>query len=61
MERVYKDLSLEGYEDAKVGFMKYLDGQKKFEKNDRKHSAEFIEWVNKRCEGIIEEWGYTKH
>lgn len=61
IEKVYKELNLEGFELARPEIAKYLDSVKAYEKNSFPNlEPEIIERINRDWDFAFKEWGYEK-
>ncbi len=57
-ERIYKELNIPGWEEAKPGIQKYLDKKKGYKKNKYEYKPRTIQLVNSKWTPILKEWGY---
>lgn len=57
-KKIYDQLSLEGYDDAKEEIEKYLDTKKGYKKNAYKYAPEVIETVEREWKFAVEQWNY---
>ncbi|MHA1462796.1 MAG: sulfotransferase family protein, partial [Candidatus Heimdallarchaeota archaeon] len=60
IEKVYKDLRIDGFEDTKDRFVKYVESQASYTPNKHKISDDIITRVNKYWDFIREQHGYEK-
>jgi hypothetical protein len=60
MEDIYKKLNLEGFEDYKKEFQKYVDSQKDYKPNIHQISDDVIQRVNKYWDNMRKTYGYDK-
>ncbi|MGL5318967.1 MAG: sulfotransferase family protein [Bacteroidales bacterium] len=58
-ERIYKELSLPGLEEARPAIEKYLSKKKGYKKNNYSYDARTVELVNKNWSFALERWGYS--
>lgn len=59
-QKIYNSLSLPGFEQAKPAIMQYLDGKKKYKKNDYAYVPHTVRMVNRHWSQALEQWGYEK-
>jgi NACalpha-BTF3-like transcription factor len=59
LERIYKELDLNGFEQASQHFSEYLESQKNYKKNEFQITEDDIRLVNSVCASIFEKLGYT--
>lgn len=59
-ERLYKELSLPGWEEARPLIEKYVEGKKGYKKNKYQYDPRTISLVNEHWGRIIDEWGYDR-
>lgn len=57
-ERIYKELHIPGWEEAKPLIQKYLDKKKGYKKNKYEYKPRTVQLVNAHWQPILEEWGY---
>lgn len=57
-ERMYKELNIPGWEQAKPAIMKYLDKKKGYKKNKYEYNPRTVQLVNEHWMPILKEWGY---
>ena len=57
-KRIYRELLLDGYEDASIEIDKYLTTQKGYNKNSYTYSSEVVKTVDKEWRFAVEQWGY---
>ncbi len=60
MEKVYSDLKIKGFLEAKEGMQKYLETDKDYKPRKYNFSDELIAKVNKECSFIFDRFGYEK-
>lgn len=60
-ERLYKELSLPGWEEAKPYIEKYVEGKKGYKKNKYQYDPRTIQLVNEHWGRVLDEWGYERH
>lgn len=58
LERIYGTLEIEGFAEARSGFVDYLDSVDGYRKNSYKFPAADNERVTERWQRFIERWGY---
>ncbi|MFW9925039.1 MAG: sulfotransferase [Candidatus Thorarchaeota archaeon] len=58
--KIYKDLHIDGFEEAKEAFQKYVNSQKTYQPNTHKISDEIISKVNRNWDFIREQHGYER-
>ena len=59
-EKIYAQLSLEGWEEAKPAIEQYVGAKRGYKKNRYKYDARTVELVEKHWMRAIEDWGYEK-
>lgn len=59
-EKIYKTLSLPGFENAKADIARYLDMKKGYKKNAYKYEDRTIELVEKNWDFALKQWGYER-
>lgn len=59
-EKIYKTLSLPGFENAKADIARYLDKKKGYKKNAYKYEDRTIELVEKNWDFALKQWGYER-
>lgn len=57
-ERIYKELNIPGWEQAKPGIQAYLEKKKGYKKNKYEYNPRTIQLVNEHWTPILKEWGY---
>lgn len=57
-EKIYKTLSIPGFEAAKADITKYLDRKKGYKKNAYQYAPRTVELVEKNWGFALEQWGY---
>lgn len=57
-ERIYKELNIPGWEDAKPGIQAYLEKKKGYKKNKYEYNPRTVQLVNEHWTPILKEWGY---
>ena len=60
MEKVYSDLKIKGFLEAKEGMQKYLETDKDYKPRKYNFSDELIAKVTKECSFIFDRFGYEK-
>lgn len=58
LERIYRQLQLPGFEQAKPYFRKYLEAQKSYSKNRYSLPASTVEKITTRWKFAMDEWSY---
>ncbi|MEO0455279.1 MAG: sulfotransferase [Cyanobacteria bacterium P01_A01_bin.114] len=58
LQRIYTQLELDRWEQAKPVFQSYLDAQKRYQKNRYAFPADVIEQVQAHWQPFIDRWGY---
>ncbi|MEL6455151.1 MAG: sulfotransferase [Cyanobacteria bacterium J06623_5] len=58
LQRIYRQLELEGWKSAEPAFQQYLNAQKTYQKNRYSFSEESIYQVTTHWRPFIERWGY---
>lgn len=59
-EKIYKTLSLPGWEESHEAIAAYVGSKKGYKKNKYKYDARTIELVEKNWNFAIDDWGYEK-
>ena len=59
-ERLYKELSLPGWETAKPYIEKYIEGKKGYKKNQYQYDPRTVQLVNDAWGTVLDEWGYER-
>lgn len=57
-ERIYKDLNIPGWEEAKPAIQAYVDKKKGYKKNKYEYKPRTVQLVNDSWKKVLEEWGY---
>ena len=57
-EKIYKTLSIPGYEEAKADIEKYVGGKKGYKKNKYQYDERTIQLVQDNWNFALEQWGY---
>ncbi len=57
-EKIYTELGLSGWEEAKDAIKEYTDAKKGYKKNEYAYEPHTIELVNKHWQKALERWGY---
>lgn len=60
IERIYRDLGLEGFEKAKPRIEKYIESQKGYTPNKYKIDENVMQKISRRYDFTFKEWGYPK-
>ena len=58
-EKIYRTLSIPGFEEARTDIAAYLEKKKGYKKNAYKYEARTLELVNKHWDFALQDWGYT--
>jgi hypothetical protein len=58
LERIYTGLELESFDAAAPRFRTYLDGVKRFQKNEFRGDAQTVDLVSGALDHWVEKWGY---
>lgn len=58
LERIYDELDLEGFPEARDSFIRYIDTQKEYRPNQHKITSEIIQKVNRHWGFIVNNLGY---
>lgn len=59
-ERMYRELSLPGWENAKPHIEKYINGKKGYKKNQYQYDPRTVQLVNDAWGQVLDEWGYDR-
>ena len=59
LERIYKQLQLPGFAQAKPFFQQYIDAQKSYEKNKYSLPGSTVEKITTRWKFAMDHWGYN--
>ncbi len=59
-ERIYRDLQIPGWQQARPAIEKYIDGKKGYKKNKYQYAPRTVDLVNNAWGRILDEWGYEK-
>ena len=60
MEKVYSDLKIKGFLDAKAGMQEYLEAEKDYSPAKYQFTNEFITKVNSECGFVLDRFDYKK-
>ena len=58
LEKIYKQFSLQGFDDVKAQIKDYLSGIKSYKRNIYKFTPEIIDTVKQNFAFTLEKWGY---
>jgi len=59
-EKIYKDLNIPGWEEAKEVIQKYIDSKKGYKKNKYQYDPRTIQLVNDAWGPVFDDWGYER-
>lgn len=59
-ERIYRELDLPGWEEAREDIAKYIGGKKGYKKNKYAYNPRTICLVNEHWGEVLDEWGYER-
>lgn len=59
-EKIYRELSLPGFEEARAAMDKYVGGKRGYKKNKYDYPRELIDKVNEHWGHVIERYGYER-
>ena len=59
-ERLYRELSLPGWEEARPHIEKYIEGKRGYKKNQYQYEPRTIKLVNDAWGPILDQWGYDR-
>lgn len=59
-EKIYHDLNIPGWEEARPDIEKYIGGKKGYKKNKYNYDPRTVELVNQHCGEVLDEWGYER-
>ena len=59
-ERLYRELSLPGWEQARPHIEKYIDSKKNYKKNTYNYDPRTVQLVNDAWGSVLDEWGYDR-
>lgn len=59
-EKIYHDLQIPGWEEAKPAIVKYINGKKSYKKNKYEYDKRTVQLVNEAWGPILDEWGYER-
>ena len=57
-EKIYKELSIPGYEEAKADIEKYVGGKKGYKKNKYQYDERTIKLVQENWDFALKQWDY---
>ena len=60
LEKIYSDLNLPGFAEAKEPFTRYLASVKSFKKNDFSYDEAYAARVESRLRYFIDKWEYDR-
>lgn len=60
-EKIYKTLSIPGFEQARPAITAYLDKKKDYKKNAYKYEPRTVELVEKHWDFALKQWNYKKY
>ena len=60
-ERIYREMSLPGWEEARPAIERYISGRKGYKKNRYAYEPRTIQLVNEHWGEVLDEWGYQRH
>lgn len=58
--RIYHDLSLPGWEEARPAIEKYIGGKKGYKKNKYAYDPRTVSLVNEHWGEVLDAWGYPR-
>ena len=59
-EKIYRDLNIPGWEEARPAIEKYIGGKKGYKKNKYNYDPRTVELVNQHWSEVLDEWGYER-
>lgn len=59
-EKIYRDLNIPGWEEARPAIEKYIGGKKGYKKNKYNYDPRTVELVNQHWGEVLDEWGYER-
>ncbi len=59
-EKIYHDLNIPGWEEARPDIEKYIGGKKGYKKNKYNYDPRTVELVNQHWGEVLDEWGYER-
>lgn len=59
-ERIYKELNIPGWEEARPAIEKYILGKKSYKKNKYQYEERTVKMVNEAWGSVLDEWGYDR-
>ncbi|MBQ6086177.1 MAG: sulfotransferase [Bacteroidaceae bacterium] len=59
-EKIYRDLNIPGWEEARPAIEKYIGGKKGYKKNIYNYDPRTVELVNQHWGDVLDEWGYER-
>lgn len=59
-EKIYKTLSIPGFEEARTDIAAYLDRKKGYRKNTYRYEPRTVELVEKHWDFALQQWGYRR-
>lgn len=60
IEKIYKELGIEGFEKAKPAIERYIESQKGYKPNKHNMDPRLVEKISKRLDFTFKKWGYPK-
>ena len=60
VEKIYRELGLEGFEKAKPAIEKYIESQKNYKPNNHYLDPRLKEKISQRFDFTFKKWGYPK-
>jgi hypothetical protein len=59
MQRVYEELALDGFEEARPALTRHMEGKAGYKKNRYEIAPELREEISRRWSGYIQKYGYA--
>ncbi len=59
-EKIYHDLNIPGWEEARPAIEMYIGGKKGYKKNKYNYDPRTVELVNQHWGEVLDEWGYER-
>ena len=59
-EKIYRDLNIPGWEEARPAIEKYIGGKKGYKKNIYNYDPRTVELMNQHWGDVLDEWGYER-
>jgi hypothetical protein len=60
IERVYKELNIEGFEKARPAIEKYIEAQKSYKPNKHQMDPQLVKKISQRYDFTFRKWNYPK-